>query len=304
MVGSGGSAGANGAPIEARSPRARRILSWLGLLALLGAAVVGSDAFGVRERLLGSALPDPVPPVAARSAEAAAGRTAAGRTALRSTPWWQDVVVLDGTGATTPSPFTIDRSTIQWRVKGTCTSGRLVVRLAGDAAPLLDAACTEGGTAFAATTGASRLEVGADGPWRLEVAQRIDTPLVEPPLPSMSAAGSKALATGTFYKIDRSGAGSVTIFDQADGRYTVRLEDFFVTPDSQLQLRLSPLEAPDTTQEYLSDRSQLLAVLDVTAGSLNYTAPVGVDPTAFRSLVVWDPSAKSAYAAARLGPPA
>lgn len=295
---------ANGASPDIRTPLARRILTVLGLVALVASAIVGSNVLSFRERLLGSALPPAIAPVAGRNAGAPAGRTASEPTALRSTPWWQDVVTLEGTGAATPSPFTIGRSTIQWRVKGTCASGRLLVRASGSPRPLIDAACPDGATGFEGTTGPSSFEVSADGGWRLDVDQRIDTPLVEPLLPAMTAGGTTALATGTFYRIDRSAAGSVTIFDQADGRYSVRLQDFFVSPNSQLQLRLSPLKAPNTTEEYLSDRSQLLTVLDVTAGSLNYTAPVGVDPTGFRSLVVWDPSANSAYAAARLQVPA
>ena len=44
--------------------------------------------------------------------------------------------------------------------------------------------------------------------------------------------------------------------------------------------------------------------MDVTAGSLNYVAPGGVDPPAFRSVVVWSPLDKLVYAAAPLEPPA
>jgi len=116
----------------------------------------------------------------------------------------------------------------------------------------------------------------------------------------MAAAGTTSLATGTFYKVDEKGAGKVTLFDQADGRYSVRLDDFFVTPNTHLQLRLSTADAPKTSQEYLAGRSQLLTVMDVTAGSINYTAPVGVDPTEFRSVVIWCPPTNSAYAAASL----
>ncbi len=280
----------------------RQVLTWLSVIALVGSAVVSSNLFAIRERLFGSALPMAVPVATSREAGPSSGNTDAGRSALRSTPWWQQIVALEGSGTTTSAPLTIDRGAIQWRMAGTCGSGRLVVRVPGRATPLLDAACPDGATGFDDRSGATSLEVTSDGPWRLVVAQRIDLPLVEPPLPAMTAAGTRAIATGTFSKIDRTGAGVVTLFDQADGRYAVRLEDFFVSPSSQLQLRLSTLESPRTTEEYLGARSQLLALLDVTAGSLNYTAPVGVDPSDFRSLVIFDPSANSAYAAATLEP--
>ncbi len=289
-------------PPPATRARLRQVLSWLGLGALIASAVVGSNVFSVRDRLLGSALPESVRPVASRVAGMEAGSIAADPTALRSAPWWQDVTTIEGLGATTSS-FTVERSAIQWRMTSSCESGRLLVRVPGEPRPLIDAACSDTTVAYGNRTGATTFEVNAAGPWRLQIAQQIDTPLVEPPLPGMTSPGASAIATGSFYKVDQTAVGRVTIFDQADGRYTVRLDDFFVSPDTQLQLRLSTAEEPKTAEEYLAGRSQLLTVLDVTAGSLNYLPPVGVDPTEFRSVVIWRPSTNSAYAAATLETP-
>jgi hypothetical protein len=147
------------------------------------------------------------------------------------------------------------------------------------------------------------LEVTASAPWRIEVAQRIDLPLVEPRLPATTGPGSSTVATGTFTKVDKVASGRVTIYSQADGGYSVRLDDFWVTPKSALQLRLSKAVSPRSTREYLQSDSQLLATLDVTAGSLSYPAPVGVEPADFRSVVIWSPTDNSVYAAARLEPP-
>jgi hypothetical protein len=176
-----------------------------------------------------------------------------------------------------------------------------VVRSPGEQRALLDADCPEG-VGHSERKGSTRLEVSADGPWSLEIAQRIETPLVEPPLPAMTAPGAKVLAAGSFHKVDRVGAGTVTIYEQADGRFAVRLEDFWVTPKNALQLRLSTVASPRTTKEYLGAESQILAVMDVTAGSLNYLPPSGVDPPEFRSVVVWSPLDKHVYAAAPLEP--
>lgn len=286
-------------PPTATKAALRQVVTWLGLAALIASAAVGSNMFSVRDRLLGSALPEPVRPVGSRVAGAEAGSIVAEPTALRSAPWWQDVTTIEGLEATTSS-FTVERSAIQWRVTSSCESGRLLVRVPGEPRALIDAACSETIVAYGNRTGATTVEVSADGPWRLQVAQQIDTPLVEPPLPGMTSPGATAIATGTFYKLDRTAVGRVTIFDQADGRYTVRLDDFFVSPDAQLQLRLSTAEEPKTSAEYLAGRSQLLTVLDVTAGSLNYLPPVGVDPTEFRSVVIWRPPTNSAFAAATL----
>lgn len=280
--------------------RSRSFLTWTALTALAAGAVIGSNAFSVRDRLLGTALPDPVVPATSRTADQPA-QAAVERTTLRSAPWWQVVKTLEGAGPTTSEPFTIDRRAVDWRVTSSCTAGRLVIRSPDVPRPLLDAECPQG-VGHSDRRGSTRLEVSANGPWSLEVAQRVETPLVEPPLPEMTAPGSVAVATGSFYKVDRVGAGRVTIYEHADGRYSVRLEDFWVTPKSSLQLRLSATESPRTTKEYLTGHSQLLATMDVTAGSLNYLPPGGIDPGEFRSVVVWSPLDNHVYAAAPLEP--
>lgn len=280
----------------------RPVLSWLAVVMLAVAALIGSNAFSIRDRVLGSAVPDPVAPATSR----VAGHRGAGdqpdRTSLRSAPWWQTVTTAEGSGGDSSTSFSIDPRASEWRVTWSCTVGRFQVRQRGRSLPLVDAPCPQG-VGHENRTGASSLEVTADGPWHLDVAQRVDTPLVEPPLPAMSAPDSKIVGTGTFSKVDRVGAGRVTIYDQADGRYTVRLDDFWVTPNTSLQLRLSGAQSPQTTRDYLGSGSQLLSVLDVTAGSLNYVAPAGVDPPEFRSVVIWNPSENSLYAAASLEPP-
>ena len=278
----------------------RQRSAWLAVVVLAVVCVVGSNAFLIRDRLLGTALPDPVAPVTSRAADGPSVGEQPERVSLRSAPWWQAVTAVEGTGSTTSVPFSIDPRAIEWRVTWSCSAGRLVVREPGQR-PLVDAQCPQG-VGHATRRGQANLEVTAEGPWRIEVEQRLDTPLVEPLLPAMTAPGTKALAAGSFYKVDRVGTGDLTIYDQADGRYSVRLDDFWSTPTASLQLRLSTAESPKTTAEYLSSRSQLLTVLDVTAGSLNYTAPAGVDPPEFRSVVIWNPSDNSAYAAARLEP--
>ncbi|MEW6154123.1 MAG: DM13 domain-containing protein [Actinomycetota bacterium] len=222
-------------------------------------------------------------------------------TQLRSQPWWQDVTTVEGTGTATASPFTVVPNAVQWRIKGTCQSGRLVVVAAGHRRPIVDAPCTGEVTGFGTTSGPVALQVTADGPWRLAVAQQIDSPLVEPSLPAMAAPGAVVVGRGSFYGIDKTGVGTVTIFRQADGKYSLRLDDFFVSPTADLELRLSTLEAPKTSQEYLNNgSSELVVMMDVTAGSLNYPVPEGIDPTKYKSVVIWCAPILSAYAAASL----
>lgn len=289
------------APAAAAPPRGRPLLAWLAVIVVVGGAVLGSNMFSVRDRLLGSAVPGAAAPVASRDAFTAVARTAPAPSKLRSQAWWQDVATRSSTGTATVAPFTIADDAIQWRLKASCGSGRIVVRAPGQAKPILDAACSKQGTvAYANRSGATRLTVQADGPWRLAVSQQIDAPLVEPPLPAMSAPATRKVATGTFYNVDKTGKGSVTVYRHADGRYSLRLDRFFVTPTSDLEVRLSTRRAPRTTRDYTSAHSRLVATMDVTAGSLNYLVPAGVDPRQFGSIAIWCAATANVYGAASL----
>lgn len=291
------------APPPPPTPRSRRLVGWVSVAALAATAVVGSNAFAVRDHLLGTATPNAAPPAVGRAAGGPTQATVpAAPTSLRSEPWWQDVTVLEGTGSTTSAPFTITPGVLQWRVKWSCQTGRLLVRAPKQTRPVVDGACPSGADGYSVQTGPLTVQVTADGPWRLEVAQQIDAPLVEPLLPAMTAPGAAAVAAGSFYNIDKTGTGKVTLYRQADGRYALRLDDFFVSPTSDLELRLSTADAPHSSQEVVNATFALVVVMDVTAGSFNYTVPAGVDPTKFRSVVIWCNPINSAYAAASLGP--
>ena len=283
--------------------RTRRAGTALGLVALAASLVVGSDLFGAREGLFGSATP---PPKASAFSRVADSPTAAGagseKTVLRSSPWWQEVDSFDGVGTTTTPAFEIQEDAIQWRVGWTCKEGRLVVRAPGSPEPLIDARCPGKATTEAAGKIDGGLEVTADGPWQLRVEQQIDVPLDEPPLPAMTGPDAVKVATGDFYRVDQVGNGQVIIYRLPDGRHALRLQGFYVTPNIDLEIRLSPLRAPKTTREFRSAPSKLVKFLDVTAGSMNFAVPRGVDPTRYRSVVIWCEQVVSAYAAAALRP--
>lgn len=291
------------APTQPSAP-AHRSLGWIGAVAILVSAVISSNVFDVRDRLFGTATPDAAAPAAGRVAGPAGQGTVAAPavpTSLRSQPWWQEVKTLEGIGTMAAPTFTVAEGAVQWRVTWTCQSGRIEVRSPRRARPIVDAACAAGGVGYSVGSGSVPLQVTAEGPWRLEIAQQIDAPLVEPPLAAMTGPGASRVAAGSFYDIDKTGIGLVTLYRQTDGTYAFRLEDFFVSPTADLELRLSPLEAPRTSEQFLASPSELVVRLDVTAGSMNYAVPPGVDPTRFRSVVVWCGPINSAYAAATLG---
>ncbi len=285
---------------------ARQALAALGLVALAVSALVGGNAFGLRDRLMGSVTPAARPAAVSRGGDGPAvalpeqGR--AEETVLRSQPWWQAVTTLVGTGATATESFTIDDEAIQWRVTATCESGELTATPVGESEPLLAGRCGTTEVGYGTDPGATSLAIGADGPWQLQVEQQIDLPLVEPPTPAMTAPGTVTVASGEFYRLDQAETGSVSIYRLEDGSHALRLDDFFVTPNVDLEIRLSPLEAPQTTAEFMSEPSAWVAPLDVTAGSMNFTVPDDVDPTQYASVVIWCPLIDSAYAAASLAP--
>lgn len=292
------------APPTPPSGPAHRSLGWIGVVIILVSAVISSNVFAVRDRLFGTATPDAAPPAAGRVAgppDQEAAPAPAAPTSLRSQPWWQDLKAVDGVGTTTAPAFTIADGAVQWRVTWNCQSGRIQVRSPRQSRAVVDGACTAGGVGYGVGSGPISLQVTAEGPWRLQIAQQLDTPLAEPPLASMTAPGASKVAAGSFYDIDKTGIGSVTLYRQTDGTYAFRLEDFFVSPTADLELRLSPLEAPRTSEQFMASPSELVVPLDVTAGSMNYPVPPGIDPTRFRSVVVWCGPINSAYAAATLG---
>lgn len=313
-VPAGGAAGSDAAPAgEGRPERDRpgsrlatagkQALTALGLAALAGSALFGANAFGVRERFLGSETPLSRRPAASRSAQPPS-QTPARReesSVLRSQPWWQEVTTLEGVGASTTSPFTIDEGAIQWRLHWTCSTGRMVVRVPGRPKPLVDTTCPGGNVAYSTRTGVTQLEVTTGGRWQVKVDQQVDVPLVEPPLPEMAAPGARAVARGSFYRMDQFGNGAVTVYRLADGRHALRLDSFYVSPNVDLEIRFSVLDAPTTTAEYMAAAaSDKVAPLDITAGAMNFVVPAEIDPRNYRSVVIWCPLIDSAYAAATL----
>ncbi|MDP1848406.1 MAG: DM13 domain-containing protein [Solirubrobacteraceae bacterium] len=275
----------------------RRVLSAAGLLVLAASFVVGADLFGVRGELFGKAT---APPRESAFSRIDSSSAAATKSVLRSQPWWQQVGRFRGTETSAADLFRIGDGAIQWRATWSCDSGRFVVRAAGEKRPLIDEPCAARGTKELTNRPRGGLQVVADGRWTVRVEQQVDVPLVEPPLATMTAAGSETVATGSFYRIDQVGRGRLTIHRLASGRYALRLSNFYVTANIDLEIRFHPLRKPRTTRQYLSRPSKLVAPLDVTTGSMNFLVPAGIDPRRYRSVVIWCPLITSAYAAATL----
>lgn len=103
------------------------------------------------------------------------------------------------------------------------------------------------------------------------------------PTPTPTPFTPTTVATGEFSGTDdfHFGSGIASIIEIAPGRYHLRLEDFSVRNGPDLFVYLSP--DPDG---YADDALEL-GTLKATDGSFGYDLPEGVDPTRFRSAIIW-----------------
>lgn len=222
----------------------------------------------------------------------------------KSQPYWTPVATLEGSGASTTRPFTIDAGALQWRVSWHCESAPFTVvsvNAAGQESrrKLADAlTCPKDGEGFAADKGAQTLKVATGGPWKVTVEQQVDTPLIEPAPAGLASA--KVLGTATVYNVDREGQGTAKIYEMPNGTRLIRLEDFFVSINSDLELRLSERPNPRSTDEAVNSPWKLVAPLKATVGNMNYEVPRDIDVSKYQSIVIWCEITRNAYAAASI----
>lgn len=287
---------------------------WIGtalLLPMILSAMYSANSFDLRDRF---------PPPATRLEQETVDRLAADRLGgaatgesatsqrenfERSQPWWQEIKTFRGSGALTTEAFSIENHAIQWRVAWSCERGHFVAKPLSPAGKevrreLVNTDCPQTGTAFSVKTGSMSLQVQAQGDWTVKVEQQVDIPLVEAPLPEMSSGQAQVIRTGSVYDVDRVGRGAVKIFRLPGGQLALRLEEFFVSQNSDLELRLSELSEPKSTPEIAAAPQKNLEFLKATTGAMNYLIPKDVDISRYRSLVIWCEITHNAYAAATL----
>lgn len=286
------------------SPRWRPWLAGVALLALAASALVAIDPAGLREDIFGSVVSARPAAVSREDGQWSMSGTPAAvtgpTTLLSSEPWWQSLGTLEGSGSVDAPALRVDSGALQWRLVWSCRAGSLVVRTTGQRRPLVDRSCPGSGDAYASTPGIVHLQVQATGGWSLEAQQNVDVPLDEPLPAEVTQPGTVMSASGTFYGIDQVGQGRATVYRLAAGGSLIRLDNFYVSPNVDLEVRLSVLAAPHSTGAFFAAPSVLVSPLDITAGSLNVPVPAGVDPGQYRSVVIWCEQLHSAYAAASL----
>ncbi|HEX3621052.1 MAG TPA: DM13 domain-containing protein [Acidimicrobiales bacterium] len=222
----------------------------------------------------------------------------------KSQPYWVPLASFDGTGNTTTKGFTVDNNALQWRVSWHCDAAPFTVVSVNGAGQeskrkLADAlACPTDSQGFSADKGAQTLKVTTAGAWKMTVEQQVDTPLVEPAPAALASA--KVLGTATLYNVDKVGEGTAKIYQLPDGSRTLRLENFYVSLNSDLEIRLSTVVAPKSTPEVEQAPFSTVAPLKATVGSMNYDVPKDVDLTMYKSIVIWCEITRNAYAAATI----
>ena len=224
--------------------------------------------------------------------------------AEKSQPWWKTVRAFSGDGSTTTETFDIGEGALQWRVTWTCSGGTFTAVPVKDGneplRPLASGASCSAtdGSGFSAQAGRFALKITAAGAWTATVEEQVDEPLVEAPMAEMTQ--GSVVSTATLYDVDRTVRGTARIYRLPDGRHAVRLEDFFVTANIDLELRLSELAAPRTTDEAVKAPFARVSFLKATLGSMNYLIPPEIDLSRYKSVVIWCEITHNAYGAGTL----
>jgi hypothetical protein len=276
-----------------------------GVTVALGAAACGGGGSGTKAAQTVPTRPSQsvstVPPNPAGGFDTPPTTGAGDR---KSEPYWVPLSSFNGTGNTTTKSFTVDNGALQWRVSYHCEAAPfsvVSVNAAGQESKrkLADAlSCPSDGQGFSADKGAQTLKVTTAGAWKLTVEQQVDVPLIEAAPATLTSA--KVLGTATMYNVDKVGEGTAKIYQLGDGSRTIRLENFFVTINSDLEIRLSTLAAPKSTDEVEKAPFVTVAPLKATVGSMNYDLAKDVDLTKYKSIVIWCEITRNAYAAATI----
>jgi Electron transfer DM13 len=116
-------------------------------------------------------------------------------------------------------------------------------------------------------------------PWQLFVRTTVNEPA--PRAPSI-------LSSGEFRSLEHETSGTARILELANGRRFVRLDDLRTSSGPDLVVLLSETPAAqESWGAYDDGRTALLGSLKGNVGSQNYAIPSNVDPSRFRSVVIW-----------------
>ena len=223
----------------------------------------------------------------------------------KAAPRWEQVKVVTGNAPLDLGTVTFSQHAFQWRVKWQCDAGSIKVTSSPPPVPgrpgdnVVDSPCPGSGEGFGRQTGDVRLNVQASGPWKTTIEQQVDTPLDEAALPEM--ANARVLGRGDFYNVDKTGKGTVILYQLADGRRALRIEPGFeVVNDPDLVIWLSSAVNPKTAKAMADAPHTEISALKSTRGSQNYIIPDNLPFSEIRSVGLYCVPVPSIYVAAAL----
>jgi hypothetical protein len=214
---------------------------------------------------------------------------------------WERVTTLSGKGSADKS-FAIEKGAIQWRAKWLCRSGRFEMSIGrGDAngKTVADRACPDTGKQVQTGDGQGMVHIKASGAWRVVVEQQVDTALKEPPLKQMTK--ETLLARGRFYRIQKRGEGSISLFRLPNGRLALRYTKFYTAPSPGLEVWLSTSNKPHSTLDARRASHVNAGGMRSTFGSYNEILPARANAEQIRSVIIWCPTVMIAFGAASFG---
>jgi len=95
------------------------------------------------------------------------------------------------------------------------------------------------------------------------------------------------LAKGEIHNADKTGSGTVTLYQLADGKRTLRLTDFSVDNGPDLHVRLIAADdAKDTASGAKADHVEL-GKLKGNKGNQNYDLPENEDLSKYKVVSIW-----------------
>jgi hypothetical protein len=98
---------------------------------------------------------------------------------------------------------------------------------------------------------------------------------------------AKVLEKGKFHNADKTGKGTATLYQLADGKRVLRLTHFSVDNGPDLHVRLiAAKDAKNTASVAKTDHVEL-GKLKGNKGSQNYDVPENVDLSKYRVVSIW-----------------
>jgi hypothetical protein len=135
-----------------------------------------------------------------------------------------------------------------------------------------------GPTAAPSPASTSAPSVSSDAPTAPPTSAPTGQPTPEPtPFEPVTVASGEFEGTDEFH----FGRGTASIIEVEPGRYHLRLEDFSVRNGPDLYVYLS------TAADDYADDAVEIGLLKATDGSFGYDLPAGIDPSRFRSAIIW-----------------